>query len=94
MENAGDGAEWRIGFMKAAKTVEVAEQFVGSVDEMDYHLCWLGSLDEVPAALISETLPDRAQRPQTLVIAKSCVIRNYASAPAPQKIFIDLFLMP
>ena len=36
-EDARDGAERRISFVKATETVELAKQFIGSVDEMDDH---------------------------------------------------------
>src|SRR2546430_1808781 len=37
IQNAGNRAEWRISFMKPPQSVEVAEKFVGAVDEMNDH---------------------------------------------------------
>ena len=38
IEYAGNCAKRRIRFVEATQTVEVAEQFVGAVDEVDDHL--------------------------------------------------------
>ena len=37
IENAGDGAERRIGLVKTAQAVEMTKEFVGAVDEVDDH---------------------------------------------------------
>ena len=38
IENAGDGAERRIGLVKTAQPIEVTKEFVGAVDEMNDHV--------------------------------------------------------